>query len=158
MGKLGAKRITGIIGAVLVLLGSIMPIATMPLVGGLTLFARSGDGIILVALTAVGLALFCMKWPRLGSTAGLLVLIFVLLELMITSSVIDKFRTDAAKRAQGINAITAVAVLNGTGLSFGWFFLIPGALMMTVAGFVPEKRQPASSGEITLTAPPEPKL
>lgn len=158
MGKLGAKRITGIIGAVLVLLGSIMPIATMPLVGGLTLFARSGDGLVLVALTAVGLALFCMKWPRLGSAAGLLVLIFVLLELMITNSVIDKFRADATKRAQGINAITAVAVLNGTGLSFGWLFLIPGALMMTIAGFAPEKKQPVSPGEITLTAPLEPKL
>ncbi len=141
------KKILGIAGSALMAFGVFTPIVTLPLVGSQNYFQNGkGDGVILLVLAAISLALVLKdkyKWlwyPALGSLAFLL---YGFISAMMT---ISDFRADAAKSADG-GALSGLvqAAAQAAQVQWGWVILFAGAGLLVAAAAMKEESETAPS-------------
>ncbi|RMF68049.1 MAG: hypothetical protein D6740_11125 [Alphaproteobacteria bacterium] len=141
------KKMLGIAGSALMALGVFTPIVTLPLVGSQNYFQNGkGDGVILLVLAAISLALVLKdkyKWlwyPALGSLA------FMLYGFISALNMISDFRDEMAQDAGG-GALSglAQAAAQAAQVQWGWVILFAGAGLLIAAAAVKEEGETAPS-------------
>ncbi|HEV7377953.1 MAG TPA: hypothetical protein VGN95_24945 [Pyrinomonadaceae bacterium] len=141
------SRILGIIGAVLVLIGIFLPLASITLFGethGLTYFdgLRSGDtegiivSVLLILLGIASIALAALGKSRSLIITGVLTLgVLIFTYIRIKSSMSEGIAE--AERAGGAQAATMAS--EAFSMSWGWIVLALGGLALIIAGILKDK-------------------
>lgn len=141
------KKMLGIAGSALMVLGVFTPIVTLPIVGSQNYFQNGkGDGVILLVLAAISLALVLKdqyKWlwyPAIGSLA------FLLYGFISAMNMISDFRADLAKDSGG-GALSglAQAAAQAAQIQWGWVILFAGAGLLIAAAALKEEGETASA-------------
>jgi hypothetical protein len=144
------KRFIGVLGSLLVIAGVFLPAAHIPLVGGIPLFLNGGGiGAVILCGATVALALYALNWSEAGNVVGLMTATPVFLTMVRLAEgmanlglagVQDMFggsvNSEASAKAGGL---VSQAIMSGAGLSYAWIVLLPGAIMISLAAFVPQK-------------------
>jgi hypothetical protein len=146
------KRFVGMLGSLLVMAGVFLPAANIPMVGGIPLFLNGGGiGAVILCGATVALALYALNWYEAGNVVGLMTAAPIVITMakltqgmanLGVAGVGQMFGGDMPRSASAAaGQIVSQAVLSGGGLSYAWIVLVPGAFMISLAAFVPERSQ-----------------
>lgn len=142
------KKLLGLSGAALLVLGAFMPIVSLPIIGSLNYLNNGqGDGIfvILLAIVAVALTLsgnYKFVWIPGAISAALI--LFTLIRLM---QVVSEARANLESELAG-NPFAGLAegLLNTVQLQWGWVVLALGSILVIATSLAVQK-QPDEAAE-----------
>lgn len=120
-----SPRTLGLLGAVVLAIGTFLPVLSVPIVGTVTYFNNGrGDGVFALLLAAIA-AIFTWRAARWLIIPGGLAL------LLIGYSLLNAQRTisDLQAGATGLGALVAQSV----SLQWGWLVLLAGAILILIA-------------------------
>lgn len=130
------RRTLGGIGSLLLIVGSILPIITLPIVGSISLLkGGTGDGWATIVAGLVGLLLTQRQRYRPLLVVGLAALLFIGYEYMSTAAILANLERELADNP------FAGLVTAGARLEYGWYVLGLGALLQSAAGVVAGPRE-----------------
>jgi hypothetical protein len=144
---LNARQIVGLIGSIIVIVGCFLPIAHVPIYGGINYMfppgGSVGDGMFVAGLAVLGL---------LGAVRGsslLLLLSSVLAALVFGYTLSNLFGVlGESREAEGI----AGAMFSAAGVGSGAAAISVGLLLMFVASALPKPKEPPTE-EILVKCP-----
>lgn len=153
------KRIVGLVGTALVIFGLFLPAATVPMLGNITLyFGGQGDGMFILFVAVPALIFFTLNWYRIGTALGMVTAAMVFLKMVVLTDQIEELARKVTLNSPAtLKETIEQAAITNVGLSFAWFILIPGALMMALAAFVPDRKPEPTLAQAPVL-PVEPKL
>lgn len=142
------KRSVGMLGSLLVIGGVFLPAANIPLVGGIPLFLNGGGiGAVILCGAIVAFALYALNWYEAGNVVGLITATPVFLTMIKLTQGMANLSLAGVEHMFGgggapgtssnAGALVSQVILSGAGLSYAWIVLVPGALMISLAAFVP---------------------
>lgn len=136
-------RALGLTGSAALFAGVFTPIVSLPIVGTKNYFQNgTGDGVILLVLAAISVALIRgrrFRWLAATGLVSLSILLFALARFhSIMREVKKEIETDLADNPF---AGLATAMLDSVQLEWGWALLVAGAVLITAAGVM---KQPAA--------------
>jgi hypothetical protein len=137
------RRVLGVVGSLVLMVGVFTPIVSAPFVGSLNYFRNGhGDGTILLALGVISLAIVWRDYLRglLVITGGLslAILTFTFVNLQMHLS---EMRSDMATQLAGNPfASLATGFAESVQLQWGWALLVAGAGAVIAAGLVRPSR------------------
>lgn len=153
------KRIVGLIGTCLVIVRVFLPAATIPMHGSISLYLGGhGDGMFMLVAAIPAAIFFALNWYRIGTALGMVTAAMVFLKLIVLSTQLEELARKVTQLSPAnLRESIEQAAATNAGLSFAWFILIPGALMMAFAAFVPNRKLGPTLAQAP-ALPVEPKL
>ena len=122
------RQLLGILGSAILFIGVFMPIVRLPLVGEMNYFANGrGDGVLILLLSVISLALVLLKWYRelwitsLGS-AAVLVYTFVTVKSKMNEM---KAQMDTQLKNNPFRGLADLP-MQSVQLQWGWAVLVIG--------------------------------
>lgn len=135
------KKMIALLGAVLLIVGSFLPIANLPILGSINLTMPGGsvgDGVFVIALAVIAAVLALMGKVRHVIWPGLCALAFVIWKYLQVKSALD---TALAPYGDQLNDTVQMNWL-------GWGVLLVGALVVIVAGITSWKSAPPAGPSV----------
>ncbi len=136
---MNAKQLVGLIGSIFVIAGCFMPIANLPMVGGINYMfppgGEIGDGVLVAGLAILGL---------LGAARGgsILVLLSSVLGALVFAYSISNFMEilSASKDSGGLLGL----IMSSAGLGAGAAAIAVGLVLMFVSSLMPKPLEPSA--------------
>ncbi len=138
------KKILGFSGSAIMIVGSFMPIVSLPF-GSITYFNNGqGDGVLILLLSAVAAVLTWRNLYKFLWMPGAVATVLMLFALSRFVQVMNEAKLHLSSMSGNIFSGLATGIMNSIQLQFGWVFLFVGSLALVAASFVP---QPEMLGE-----------
>lgn len=146
------QQIIGLIGAAILLLGSFMPIVTMPIIGSINYFQNGkGDGVVTAGIAILAAIVVALKQIELLYALGALGFGVICYSFFNIQNAISGMQRNAA---QGLGDTIFRGLAEGMSraiqLEYGWAVLLIGCVCLVIAAVVntTEKRKRLSKGPI----------
>ncbi len=147
----GRKRLLGLLGCGLLIIGVFLPIVSMPIVGNINYLRNGrGDGIIILALAVISGLLILGKLFRGLIVTGLLALAVMCFTLCHFFVLLDNMR---AEMAQSNNIFKGLgeAMLATVQIQWGWVPLVAGGFLVLAAGVLRDELRDAAGHIIPIS-------
>lgn len=132
------KKILGFSGSAVMVLGTFMPIVSMPF-GSITYFNNGqGDGVFILLLAAAAAVLAWRGLYKFLWMPGAVASVLMLLALSRFIQTMNEAKSQLSSLSGNIFSGLATGLMNSIQLQFGWVFLFLGSLTLVAASFVPE--------------------
>jgi len=138
---IGVKQGVGILGAGVILVGSFLPLVSVPLYGSMNYFRNGkGDGVVVVILAVLSLGAVLFKKYLMPLISGAVTLAMLAYSYWSLAAKISETKISMAKDMAG-NPFggLAMATVDAVQLQWGWAVLIIGALLLISSAVYPEK-------------------
>lgn len=130
-----ARRVVGLIGCVVLVLGTFCPLIWIPLCGDLNYFANGrGDGVIVIVLAAISAVLCAVNFCRVLLFTGVGCLACVGVTFARMQGMFEQL-------AENTNRLPFLGGTAGVRLEWGWAVLVIGAILVIIAGAMPPKER-----------------
>ena len=132
----------GVLGSLILVVGVFLPIVRIPVAGTINLFRNGeGDGVYILALALISLALTLRRAFRWLCVTALLALLIVGADFLDSMLKIRKAKASMATELEG-NQFRglAEAALQGVEMQWGWGVLLAGVVLLLIAASFTSER------------------
>ncbi|MEQ1303190.1 zinc ribbon domain-containing protein [Acinetobacter radioresistens] len=126
------QQLIGLAGGLLLLLGVFLPIASMPIVGSVSIFSSGRiDGYILLGLAIISLILAFVNALKLLRITGGISILIVVIDFIYLLYKLNSIKGEVADKLKG-NPFggMAEAMISTVQIQYGWVFLFIGSFMV----------------------------
>jgi hypothetical protein len=139
--------VIGLIGSLLLFVGAFTPLISMPVVGSVTYFQNGrGDGVIMIVLSAISLAVVLMRryqwlWFTGATALGVLSFTYLHLQAAMTSAASSMNSDLAGNPFKGLGE----AMIQSVQIQWGFAVLVIAAVLLVGSAAIPQ-RHPVELG------------